>query len=152
MQKITPYLWFNDKAEEAMNFYCSIFKNAKVGRVSRQGPNGPVMMVTFELDGQQFYGLNGGPIYQFTEAVSFLINCETQAEVDDFWTKLSAGGSEGRCGWLKDRYGLSWQVVPSLLGKLMGDPDPAKAGRVVQAMLQMNKLDIAKLQQAADQG
>lgn len=150
MQKITPYLWFNDKAEEAANFYCSVFRNSKVGSVSRQGPGGPVMMVTFELDGQKFYALNGGPMFQFSEAVSFLINCDTQAEVDDFWTKLSAGGSEGRCGWLKDKYGLSWQVVPAILGQLMGDKDPAKAGRVVQAMMQMNKMDIAKLQQAYD--
>jgi len=155
MQKITPFLWFDNQAEEAMNFYTSIFKNSKVGRVSRYGdagpgPKGAVMSATFQLEGQEFMALNGGPLFQFTAAVSFFVNCETQEEVDHFWEKLSAGGKQEQCGWLKDKFGLSWQIVPSILGKLLGDKDPAKASRVMQAMLQMIKLDIAALKKAAE--
>jgi predicted 3-demethylubiquinone-9 3-methyltransferase (glyoxalase superfamily) len=153
MQKITPFLWFNDQAEEATNFYVSIFKNSKVTRVTRNGDSGPgpkgsVMSTTFVLDGQEFFALNGGPLFNFTPAISFFINCETQAEIDELWEKLSAGGKQERCGWLKDKYGVSWQVVPSILGKLLQDPDPAKGKRVMAALLQMNKLDIKGLQQA----
>jgi predicted 3-demethylubiquinone-9 3-methyltransferase (glyoxalase superfamily) len=152
MQKITPFLWFDGKAEEAMNFYVSIFKNSKVMSVNRAGPgpDAPVFSVTFQLEGQEFYALNGGPQYSFTPAVSFFINCETQAEVDDLWGKLTAGGQEQPCGWLKDKYGLSWQVIPSRLGQLMRDKDPAKAERVVQAMLKMKKIDIRGLEQACE--
>lgn len=150
MQKITPYLWFENQAEEAMNYYVSIFKNSKVLSVNRAGAEGPVISVTFQLDGQEFFALNGGPQFKFTEAVSFFVNCETQQEVDELWEKLSEGGEEGRCGWLKDKYGLSWQIIPSILGKLMQDKDPEKAQRVVKAMLQMNKIDIKALQQAYD--
>jgi len=157
MQKITPFLWFDGKAEEAMKFYVSIFKNSKVLGVSRYGeagpgPKGSVMTVRFELDGQEFIGLNGGPQFKFTEAVSFSVDCKTQKEVDELWEKLSEGGEQGPCGWLKDKYGLSWQIVPSILGKLLGDKDPAKANRVMKAMLQMKKLDIAGLQKAYDKG
>jgi predicted 3-demethylubiquinone-9 3-methyltransferase (glyoxalase superfamily) len=157
VQKITPFLWFDDQAEEAMTFYTSIFENSKVVNVSRYGEAGPgragtVMTATFELAGQQFIALNGGPQFKFTEAISLFVNCETQEEVDELWEKLSEGGEKGPCGWLKDRYGLSWQIVPSALGKLLGDEDPEKAGRVMQAMLKMSKLDIAALQQAYDQG
>jgi len=155
MQRITPFLWFNDQAEEAANFYVSIFKNSKVVRISRNreggpGPKGSVMSTTFQLDGQEFYALNGGPMFTFTPAISFFIHCETQEEIDDFWEKLSAGGKQERCGWLKDKFGVSWQVVPSILGKLLQDPDPSKSKRVMTAMLAMNKLDIKGLQQAAD--
>lgn len=150
MQKITTFLWFDGKAEEATKFYLSIFKNSRMLGLM-PGPNGTVMGTTFELEGQQFHSLNGGPKYQFTPAISLFVNCETQAEVDDLWAKLSAGGSEDRCGWLRDKYGLSWQIIPSVLGRLMGDKDLAKAGRVMQAMLQMTKIDIATLQQAYDQ-
>ncbi len=157
MQKITPFLWFDDKAEEAMNFYMSIFKNSKTVSISRYGdagpgPKGSVMVANFELDGQQFIALNGGPNYKFTPAVSFVVNCETQQEVDDLWGKLSAGGATNVCGWLTDKYGLSWQIVPTLLGKLMKDPNPEKTNRVMAALMQMTKLDIATLQQAYDQG
>jgi predicted 3-demethylubiquinone-9 3-methyltransferase (glyoxalase superfamily) len=157
MQKITPFLWFEDKAEEAANFYVSIFRNSKVGRVTRYGegapgPKGKVMSVTFELDGQEFYALNGGPIFKFTPAISFFVNCETQQEVDDLWGKLSAGGEESKCGWLKDKYGLSWQIVPSVLGKMLQDKDSEKARRVMNAMLQMGKIDISRLQQAYENG
>jgi predicted 3-demethylubiquinone-9 3-methyltransferase (glyoxalase superfamily) len=148
MQKITPFLWFDGKAEEAMHFYLSIFKQGKVTGVHRAGPNGPVISVTFELEGQRFMALNGGPQYRFTPAVSFFVNCESQAEIDELWGKLSAGGEEQPCGWLKDRYGLSWHVIPSTMGKLLGDPDPARAQRVMQAMLQMKKIDLAGLQRA----
>jgi predicted 3-demethylubiquinone-9 3-methyltransferase (glyoxalase superfamily) len=156
MQKITPFLWFNDQAEEAMHFYVSIFKNSKVGRVTRcgeagPGPKGAVMSATFQLEGQDFMALNGGPHFSFTPAISMFVNCETQEEVDEFWEKLSAGGSKERCGWLKDKYGLSWQIIPSALGKLMGDKNPAKAKSVMNAMLQMNRIDIKTLQQAYDQ-
>ena len=156
MPKITPFLWFDDKAEEAMNFYTSIFKNSKTGSVTRYGEGGPgpkgaVMTATFQLEGQDFTALNGGPHFKFTEAISFLVNCETQEEVDEFWEKLSAGGEKGQCGWLKDKYGLSWQIIPSALGEMLQDKDPEKSKRVMQAMLQMKKLDIARLKQAYDQ-
>ncbi len=155
MQKITPFLWFNDKVEEAMNFYVSVFKNSKVVSVTRfteagPGPKGAVMSATFQLDGQDFFALNGGPAFTFTPAISFFVNCETQQEVDDLWEKLSEGGKKERCGWLKDKYGLSWQIIPSVLGRLLGDKDPAKAGRVMKAMLQMDKIDIGGLQRAYD--
>jgi predicted 3-demethylubiquinone-9 3-methyltransferase (glyoxalase superfamily) len=156
MQKITPFLWFNDQAEDAMHFYVSIFKNSKVGHVTRcgeagPGPKGAVMSATFQLEGQDFMALNGGPHFSFTPAISMFVNCETQEEVDELWEKLSAGGSKERCGWLKDKYGLSWQIIPSALGKLMGDKNPAKAKSVMNAMLQMNRIDIKTLQQAYDQ-
>ncbi len=155
MQKITPFLWFDGTAEEAMNFYVSIFKNSKVVRVSRYGeagpgPKGTVMSATFQLEGQDFYALNGGPQFKFTPAISLFVNCETQQEVDDLWTKLSEGGREDQCGWLQDKYGLSWQIIPTALGKMLGDKDPAKASRVMQAMLKMKKIDIRGLQQAYD--
>ena len=157
MQKITPFLWFNDQAEEAMNFYTAIFKNSKISSVSRYGEGGPgqpgsVMTATFELDGQEFMALNGGPLFTFTEAISFFVNCETQAEVDELWEKLTEGGEESQCGWLKDKFGLSWQIVPSVLGALLSDPDAEKAGRVMNAMLQMKKIDIAGLRAAYEQG
>jgi len=158
MKAITPFLWFDAQAEEAMNFYTSIFKNSKIVRVSRYGdagpgPKGQVMVGEFELNGQRFMALNGGPQFKFTEAVSFVISCENQEEIDYFWSNLTAnGGQESQCGWLKDRFGLSWQVVPAILGELMGDKDPARAGRVMQALLQMRKLDIAALKRAAEQG
>jgi len=156
MQKITPFLWFDDKAEEAMNFYVSIFQNSKRGRISRYGeagpgPKGTVMVATFQLEGQDFMALNGGPHFKFTEAISLVVSCETQDEVDAFWEKLSEGGAKGQCGWLKDKYGLSWQIVPAVLGELMSDPDPEKSKRVMTAMLKMTKMDIKGLQQAYDQ-
>jgi predicted 3-demethylubiquinone-9 3-methyltransferase (glyoxalase superfamily) len=156
MQKITPFLWFDDKAEQAMNFYVSVFKNSKVGRITRNGEGGPgpkgtVMSVTFQLDGQEFMALNGGPHFTFTPAISLFVNCETQKEVDELWGKLSEGGKQERCGWLKDKYGLSWQIIPSALGKLMQDKNAARAKSVMTAMLQMNKIDIEALQQAYDQ-
>lgn len=151
MQKITPFLWFDDQAEEAMYFYVSVFKNSKVLNVS-PGPNGKAFSVTFELDGQEFMALNAGPQFKFTEAISFFVNCQTQEEVDELWEKLTAdGGEESRCGWLKDKYGLSWQIIPTTLGELLGDPDPAKSQRVMQAMLQMNKIEIEGLRQAYEQ-
>jgi predicted 3-demethylubiquinone-9 3-methyltransferase (glyoxalase superfamily) len=157
MQKITPFLWFDDQAEEAINFYSSIFKNSRIKNVSRYGEAGPgpagtVMSATFELEGQEFMALNGGPQYQFTEAISFFVNCQTQAEVDELWHKLSAGGEEGPCGWLKDKYGLSWQIIPTALGEMLADKDPEKARSVMEAMLQMKKIDIKTLQRAYDQG
>jgi len=153
VQKITPFLWFNDQAEEAVNFYISLFKNSRIVSLSRYGeagpgPKGSVMSVTFELEGQPFYALNGGPHFSFTPAISLFVNCESQAEVDELWDKLAAGGRKDRCGWLQDKYGLSWQIVPSVLGKLLGDKDPSKSSGVMKAMLQMDKLDIARLQQA----
>lgn len=156
MQKITTFLWFDHEAEEAAKFYTSIFKNSKIDKISRYGdagpgPKGSVMVVTFELEGQQFTALNGGPVFSFTPAISLMVNCEAQAEVDQLWEKLSADGKKDRCGWLKDKYGLSWQIVPTRLGQLMSDPDPKKANRVMQAMLQMDKIDIAKLEQAYQQ-
>lgn len=155
MQRITPFLWFDDNAEEAMNFYVSVFKNSKVLSVVRYGeagpgPNGSVMTAQFELNGQEFVALNGGPRFKFTEAVSFVVNCETQEEVDYFWENLSDGGQKSMCGWLKDKYGLSWQVVPAALAELMGDKDPEKSKRVMEAMLQMDKMDINTLQRAHD--
>jgi predicted 3-demethylubiquinone-9 3-methyltransferase (glyoxalase superfamily) len=156
MQKITPFLWFDGTAEEAMNFYVSVFKNSKALSVSRSGDTGPgkkgsVMSATFELDGQTFYALNGGPQFSFTPAISFFVNCENQGEVDYFWEKLSEGGEKSRCGWLKDKYGLSWQIIPSALGKMLQDKDPQKAGRVMKAMMQMDKIDVSVLKQAYDQ-
>lgn len=159
MKKITPFLWYDDKAEEAANFYVSIFKNSKVLSVTRYSnevaqaagrPPGSVMTVEFELDGEKFVALNGGPQFKFTEAVSFVINCETQEEVDYFWEKLTAdGGAESQCGWLRDKYGLSWQVDPTILFELMKDKDAEKAQRVMKAMLQMKKIDIPTLKRAA---
>ena len=156
MQKITPFLWFDHQAEEAVNFYTSVFKNSKIGDIRRYpedtaGPAGKVMTISFNLDGQDFMALNGGPQYKFTEALSLFVNCETQEEIDRLWETLSEGGEKGPCGWLKDKYGVSWQIVPSIMDKLMSDPDPVKATRVTQAMLKMSKLDIAALQQAYDQ-
>lgn len=155
MQEITPFLWFDREAEEAARFYVSIFRNSRILSLSRYGdaapgPKGAVMVVRFELAGQQFMALNGGPQFKFTEAVSFLINCETQTEIDELWERLSAGGEKGRCGWLKDKFGLSWQIVPTVLGQMLQDGDPAKSQRVMQALLQMDKLDIGRLQQAYD--
>jgi len=159
-QKITPFLWFDDKAEEAAKFYTSIFKNSKIGNITRYDeeatgptgrPAGSVMTVDFQLGGQEFVALNGGPMFKFTEAISFVVNCENQEEVDYFWSKLSAGGEESRCGWLKDKFGLSWQVVPTVLTEMLTDKDTAKARRVMHAMLQMDKIDIAVLKKAYDQ-
>ena len=158
MQKITTFLWFDDQAEEAVNFYTSLFQDAKVLEVSRYGeagpgPEGEVMVINFQLAGQEFTALNGGPQFKFNEAISLVVNCESQAEVDRLWEELTAdGGKESMCGWLKDKYGLSWQIVPTVLGKLASDPDPVKAQRVIQAMLQMRKLDIAELQKAYEGG
>ena len=156
MQKITPFLWFDDKAEEAMKLYVSLFKNSKVVSVVRYGeagpgPKGTVMTAQFQLDGQEFVALNGGPHFKFTEAISFVVNCETQEEVDKFWEKLSEGGEESQCGWLKDKYGLSWQIVPTVLVELLRDKDAEKSQRVMKAMLQMKKIDIKSLKQAAGQ-
>jgi len=160
MQEITPFLWFDDKAEEAVNFYVSIFKNSRIGTITRYGeegakvsgrPKGTVMVVTFQLDGQEFMALNGGPHFKFSEATSFLVNCETQEEVDELWEKLSEGGEEGRCGWLKDKYGLSWQIVPTVLGKMLQDKDAEKSERVMNAMLKMDKIEIKTLKQAYEQ-
>ncbi|MGZ5001179.1 MAG: VOC family protein [Methylomonas sp.] len=153
MPKITPFLWFDYQAEEAMNFYVSVFKNAKVLAVYRYGgnapmPKGTVMTVNFELDGQTFTALNGGPMFKFSPAISFVVHCKTQAEVDEYWQKLSTGGTEHPCGWLEDQFGVSWQIIPDTLIELLNAPDPAKAGRVMQAMLQMKKIDIAALEQA----
>ncbi len=155
MKKITPFLWFDNQAEEAANFYVSIFRNSRVLDVTRYGdagpgPKGAVMTVNFVLDGQEFTALNGGPVFKFTEAISFTVDCETQEEVDYYWQRLSDGIFEGQCGWLKDKFGLSWQIVPSVLGALLRDPDPARAQRAMRAMLQMKKLDITALQRAAD--
>ncbi len=157
MQKIVPFLWFDGKAEEAANFYVSVFKNSKVVRVTRYGdagpgPKGSVMTCTFQLEGQDFYALNGGPQFSFTPAISLFVNCETQAEVDALWEKLSAGGSKDRCGWLTDKYGLSWQIIPTALGKMLSDKDPKKSASAMKAMLQMDKIDIKKLQEAFDRG
>ena len=156
MQKITPFLWFDGKAEEAANFYVSIFKNSKIVNVIRHGdagpgPKGTVMSAVFELDGQTFMALNGGPMFTFSPAISFFVNCETQEEVDDLWEKLSQGGERQRCGWLKDKYGVSWQIVPTILGQLLQDKDAEKSKRVMNAMLQMDKIDIAGLKRAYEQ-
>jgi len=154
MQKIVPFLWFDGNAEEAVNFYVSIFKSAKITSVTRYGdagpgPTGSVMAATFQLEGQDFYALNGGPMFKFTPAISLFVNCETQKEVDELWEKLSEGGRQDQCGWLQDKYGLSWQVVPTVLGRLLGDKDREKANRVMKAMLQMRKIDIKGLEDAA---
>ena len=156
MQRITPFLWFNDNAEEAVNFYTSIFRNSKILSMSRYpegtpDPAGKVMTATFQLEGQEFIALNGGPQFRFTEAISLFVNCETQNEVDELWEKLSAGGEKGQCGWLKDKYGMSWQIVPTALGQLLGDKDPRKAQNVMQAMLKMTKINIAELKRAYEQ-
>jgi predicted 3-demethylubiquinone-9 3-methyltransferase (glyoxalase superfamily) len=157
MQKITPFLWFNDNAEEAVKFYTSIFKKSKIGKIARYDeagekaagrPAGSVMTIEFEIEGQDFIALNGGPHFKFNEAVSFVVSCKTQAEVDYYWNKLSAGGKEVQCGWLTDKFGLSWQIVPTILGELMSDKDPVKSQRVMKAMLKMVKLDINKLKAA----
>jgi predicted 3-demethylubiquinone-9 3-methyltransferase (glyoxalase superfamily) len=153
MTQITPFLWFDTQAEEAAKFYVSIFKNSKIGKISRYGQGGPgpagsVMTVEFDLDGQRFIALNGGPHFKFNESISFSVDCKTQSEVDEFWKKLSAGGQEVQCGWVKDKYGLSWQVVPTLLGEMLNDPDPEKAKRVMAAMLKMKKIDIDELKKA----
>lgn len=154
MRRIHPFLWFDNQAEEAMNFYVSVFRNSKIGEVVRYGDGGPgpkggVMTASFELDGQPFTALNGGPAFNFTEAVSFSVDCRDQAEIDEYWDKLTAdGGVPSQCGWLRDKYGLSWQIVPSELGVLLGDPDRAKGQRAMEAMLQMTKIDLAKLRQA----
>jgi len=148
LKKITPFLWFDDQAEQAMRFYVSIFENSRVLEVT-PGPDGKTMGVRFELEGQEFTGLNAGPEFAFTEAISFYVNCKDQAEVDDLWAKLSAGaGEESRCGWVKDRFGLWWQIIPEALPRLMRDPDPVKARRVVDAMLKMKKIDVAELERA----
>jgi predicted 3-demethylubiquinone-9 3-methyltransferase (glyoxalase superfamily) len=157
MQKITPCLWFDTEGEEAANFYVSLFENSRVLEVSRYGDAGPrpagsVMTVSFELDGQQFVALNGGPEFTFNEAVSFQISCQGQEEVDHFWDGLGEGGEPGPCGWLKDRYGVSWQVIPTALGGLLADPDPERAQRVMKAMLGMGKIEVAALERAAEQG
>jgi predicted 3-demethylubiquinone-9 3-methyltransferase (glyoxalase superfamily) len=156
MQKITPFLWFDTQAEEAAKFYTSIFPNSKIVTLARYGeagpgPRGSVMTVVFELDGQRMIALNGGPQFKFTEAISLSVDCKTQEEVDHYWTKLSQGGQESQCGWLKDRYGLSWQINPAILGELLADPDPKKAKRVMEAMLKMKKIDIAALKAAAEE-
>ena len=159
MQKITPFLWFNDQAEEAANFYVSVFKNSKIGDIARYDdagakaagrPAGSVMVIDFQLEGQKFVGLNCGPHFKFTEAVSFVVNCESQEEVDYFWQKLSEGGAESQCGWLKDKFGLSWQVTPTVLTEMLKDKNPVKAKRVMEAMLQMKKIDINTLKQASE--
>lgn len=155
MQKITPFLWYDGKAEEAATFYTSIFQNSKIVSLTRYGdagpgPQGSVMSVVFQLEGQDFYALNGGPLFQFTPAISFFVNCQTQVEVDELWEKLSAGGRKDRCGWLQDKFGVSWQIIPQHLGEMLADQDPKKSQRVMQAMLQMEKIDIAGLQRAYD--
>lgn len=157
MQKITPFLWFDDKAEEAANFYVSVFPNSEIRNVARYTesgaeasgrPNGSVMTVSFVLDGQEFVALNGGPPFRFTEAISLVVGCDTQREIDEFWEKLCRGGEEVQCGWLKDRYGLSWQIVPSALGAMVSDPDPARSERVMRALTAMKKIDLAELEKA----
>ncbi|MCZ7545422.1 MAG: VOC family protein [Anaerolineae bacterium] len=156
-QKITPFLWFNNQAEEAAAFYTSVFKNAKVGNITRYGeagpqPTGDVMTVSFEIEGMEFTALNGGPEFNFTEAISFAVSCASQEEVDDLWQKLTDGGEEGPCGWLKDRFGVSWQIVPTVVGELLSDPDPVKAQCVAEALYKMKKIDIQTLKQAYAQG
>jgi len=160
MQKITPFLWFDNQAEEAVNFYTSIFKNSKIKSVARYGeagaeasgrPKGTVMTIAFQLDGQEFAALNGGPHFTFSPAISFVVNCETQDEVDKLWEKLSEGGEKGQCGWLKDKYGVSWQIVPTVLGEMLQDKDPKKSEKVMEALLQMDKIDIKTLKQAYEQ-
>ncbi len=157
MQRITPFLWFDTQAEEAVNFYVSIFKNSRIGSIAHYEeeaakasgrPKGSVMTVAFELDGQEFIALNGGPLFKFTEAISLVVNCETQEEVDHFWKRLTAGGQEVQCGWLKDRFGVSWQIVPTVLGEMLQDKDPGKSRRVMAAMLKMKKINIEALKKA----
>jgi predicted 3-demethylubiquinone-9 3-methyltransferase (glyoxalase superfamily) len=153
MQKIRPFLWFDSNAEEAMNFYTSVFKNSKMGQVRRYGdagpgPKGSVMSGTFQIEGQEFMVLNGGPHFKFTPAISFFVNCETQEEVDELWDKLSAGGEHMQCGWLKDKFGVSWQIIPKALGELLGDKDPEKSQRVLKAMMNMVKIDVEGLSRA----
>lgn len=153
MQKITPFLWFEDNAEDAMNFYTSIFKNARIGQVRRYGdagpgPKGSVMSGTFQIEGQEFMALNGGPTFKFSPAISFFVNCETQKEVDELWEKLSAGGETMQCGWLKDKFGVCWQIIPKALGVLLGDKDPQKSQRVMKAMMKMIKIDVEGLKRA----
>ncbi|NIX77725.1 VOC family protein [Microvirga terricola] len=153
MQKITPFLWFDTEAEEAMNFYVSVFKNAKAGKVTRYGDSGPgpagkVMTASFELNGVPFTALNGGPQFKFNEAISFVVHCQDQAEVDELWEKLSEGGEQRPCAWLKDKFGISWQIVPTVMIEMLSEPDPAKSKRVMEAMLQMTKIDIATLKRA----
>ena len=155
MPRISPFLWYDDQAEEAARFYVSVFPNSRIVTTTRYGeagpgPKGSVMTVVFELDGKEFIALNGGPHFKFTEAISFSVDCKTQKEVDEYWEKLSRGGTEGRCGWLKDRYGLSWQINPTALGAMLSDPDPAKSKRVMEAMLKMKKIDIEALRKAYD--
>jgi predicted 3-demethylubiquinone-9 3-methyltransferase (glyoxalase superfamily) len=156
MQKITPFLWFDTQAEEAANFYVSVFNNSRLVNITHYGeagpgPKGSVMTVVFELDGQEFIALNGGPQFTFTEAISFSVDCKTQEEVDEFWEKLSEGGEDGPCGWLKDKYGLSWQINPTIFGEMLNDPDPEKSKRVMEPMLTMNKIDIAGLKRAYEE-
>ena len=156
MQKIIPFLWFDGNAEEAMQFYTSIFKNSKTGKLTRNGDGGPgpkgsVLIGTFQLNGQEFMALNGGPMFTFSPAISFYVNCETQEEVDELWEKLSAGGEKQQCGWLKDKYGVSWQIIPAVLAELMGDKDPAKTQRVMQALMTMGKIEIKGLKRAYEQ-
>jgi predicted 3-demethylubiquinone-9 3-methyltransferase (glyoxalase superfamily) len=153
MQKIVPFLWFNHQAEEAANFYVSLFKNSRIDAVRRYGDAGPgtkntVMSVTFQLEGQAFHALNGGPTFQFTPAISLFVNCETQLEVDALWDKLSEGGRQDQCGWLTDKFGVTWQIIPTVLGRMLGDSDPAKAARVMKAMLQMRKIEVRQLEEA----
>ena len=157
MKKITPFLWFDDEAEEAAAFYTSIFNGSSVDAITRYGevgpgPKGSVMTVVFQIEGQQFIALNGGPQFKFTEAISFVVDCETQQEIDELWASLSTGGKEAECGWLKDRYGLSWQIVPTVLGEMMNDKDPKKSQRVMKALLRMKKLDVAGLEKAYHEG
>ncbi|MGH8683661.1 MAG: VOC family protein [Burkholderiales bacterium] len=156
MQKITPFLWFDNNAEEAINFYVSIFKNSRIVSTTRYGeagpgPKGTVMSATFQLDGQEFFALNGGPQFKFSPAISLFVKCETQQEIDALWEKLSAGGAKNRCGWLQDKYGLSWQIIPPVLGEMLSDKDPRKSQSVMKAMLQMDKIDIKRLEQAYEQ-
>ena len=155
MPKIDPFLWFDTQAEEAANFYVSVFNNSKIVNINRcrqagRGPKGGVMSVVFQLDGREFIALNGGPVFKFTEAISLIVHCKTQEEVDTYWARLLEGGEESRCGWLKDKYGLSWQIIPTLLGEMLSDPDPKKAKRVMEAMLKMKKIDIAELKRTYD--
>jgi predicted 3-demethylubiquinone-9 3-methyltransferase (glyoxalase superfamily) len=157
MQRITPFLWFNDNAEQAVNFYLSVFKNSKITDITHYGeagpgPKGSVMTLAYQLDGQEFVAINGGPSYTISPAISFVVNCDTQEEIDYYWEKLSAGGKKVQCGWLQDKFGVSWQIVPPLLIELIGDPDKAKADRVMKAMLKMIKLDINAIKEAAKQG
>jgi len=148
MQKVTPFLWFDGTAEEAMNFYVSVFKNARIIELRRRGDDGPVMSGTFEIDGQRFHAFNGGPVFKFSEAISLFVNCETQAEVDDYWARLLDGGTPQQCGWITDRFGVTWQIVPTALGRMLQDKDAARSRRVMEAMLKMVKLDLGELERA----